>query len=394
MVNNLIVKYAGNNNKFKELLKDKIEYMQTNDLTPRVFLDIRGAFANIFDDKGMELCVKYDSVGFHAYSQKVIEIVDKWIDLFKSTMKIRPVIVLFAERGESEFHSEFSDDYKGYRKRYSTKKFGSELKSKSSAYISKELELLKWIFQTSGTNVYCHIADKMEIDYFPQLIIKNTDPHRYFNIILSNDKDLTQILHTSERNAVQVIKRRNVENYELITRENAFSTMLKINNDNIPIELFSLALAILGDGSDSVKGLFRIGAKTIEEFLGNYGQTILSFPQKDNLRRFKHFCKLVNSNELVVDKKANQVVSAYNADPENFVRSYNMVDFDCIIEHDLTNEINEKALEFYDFIVETYNPNTTEEYFMGKREFLVSQFREKFGLMNRWSYQSIIANTY
>ena len=296
----------------------------------RIFLDVRGMFINIHDAEGNRMLVEDFDRNGHLYSNKIINIINNWSNYFRSK-NIDCKFVLFAETGDSVWHENLLENgYKIDRKTRRAKSIPEQERNKGSLYIKNELNNLAKTFNMLGTNVAVILSNQLEIDLAPHFIIKHVDinPDHYYNIIFTKDKDIAQ---TIDENTI-IVRKKVRGDYELIDKENAYK-MLKLDKE-IDIQLFSIALSILGDAADSIPGIKGCGEKSVSKFLHEHGENILNIEQGGNI--YEKVCLYCKDNMTQINKflTKEKVV-------EDFGISFACIDFDHIIKHN------------YDYLIET-----------------------------------------
>ncbi len=382
----------------QKLLNDKLPlFTDDSRRIVRLFLDVRGSFVNIHDLSGKTLLANLSEKQNHNYSRKTIALVNSWFS-YLMTRGYQVEFVIFAEHGTSRYHERISNGtYKEKRIKTNKEETPEEIKKVADAYVNSELTLLQYIFSTVGTKAICYFVEETEVDFVPQMVISNDEkPDNYFNIILSKDKDLTQILQYP--NTIQIKKSPKLD-YEIVEATTAGIKMLKLKF-NIPIEYFSLALALIGDLADSVYGVDGIGVvkaqniilellDELDEIDGDaHCDNLLEIIDKKDLTGKKNCIILKNKLDVKVLKHDNRT------NRELLTDSYKMVDFAVMLaDEEINQNVTQPLINQYNQSIVNYNYNhNDQEYIDGKKKFLTNLLLHKFKftsneLFNAWLLQ-------
>lgn len=380
---------------FKKLLVKEIDRCKEEMLIPRVFLDIRGAFTNIHDKNGKEICRSFLKKDIPAYSREVIQIVNNWCRIFQQEGCLNPVIIPFGEFGTSKYHFRLAENYKENRAKAAMLDCGEELNDIAREYINRELQNLDWIFNTKGTNICSIISEDLEFDAAVHLITNNfthqefENPYgdnykrKYFNIILSKDKDFAQCLN---EDTVQITKKVK-DGYVLVNEINAPSVLMKMKEEHfVPARYMNLALAMIGDASDGYPGIKSCGEVAAGEFLNKFYPVLDKIPAKNNFKKFRSLMKYDFEDKIFL-----KIKKLYLASKRSFFKSYCLADFQTLCDYDKHKNLMEKHLEKYKRII--FSPEVSEEVLVGKRNFLSDKFKTRYKMLDETSFFHIIVNT-
>ena len=119
-------------------------------------------------------------------------------------------------------------------------------------------------------------------------------------LIISSDKDLTQILNYQD----------NVTVYDPIRRR------IQKQNENILMEK-----AIIGDASDGIGGLYRVGPKTLEKMIDDSNKWNEIMTKSNNKEVYKRLLKIIDLRQFpndihkeIVDKEKELEYNEFNPD--------------------------------------------------------------------------------
>jgi 5'-3' exonuclease len=394
-VTNFITLYKSSALDFKKLLADHLIRCKDEALIPRIFIDIRGMFINVHDKLGRELCRDFLNKEIPAYSREIIMVVNNWCKIMLQE-GFTPVIIPFGEYGDSSYHRKLNEKYKDHRYEKSMLECGEELLDASRTYTTDELKNINWIFSTPGTNICSIISENLEFDAAVHLIKTRIPEHKfespygtsytrkYFNIILSKDKDFAQCL---DENTIQIIKKSKGE-YRLIDESNSPVELMKMKpHHTVSAKYMNLALAMIGDASDGYPGIKGCGEVLTGDFLTKFGSVLDKIPAKNNFKKFKSFMKYDFD-----DKDFNKVKKLYLQSKRQFFKSYCLADFATLCDLEKHREMMQKHIDKYKRVIFMENVNSDGD-LDAKRAFLERSFKNRYQMLSESSYYHIIVNT-
>ena len=130
-------------------------------------------------------------------ARSVIKLINHWARYLKKN-NIHHNFIIFSESGDSLYHKKIDSNYKNLRKQSKLKavSYNQNLLDNASTIIDYNIKTLEKVLNNINDVYYIHL-DYLEADFIPQYIMNtfslNTDNN--LNIILSNDKDLGQIVN-------------------------------------------------------------------------------------------------------------------------------------------------------------------------------------------------------
>jgi len=392
--NNFITLFRSTPLDFKKLLHKEIERCKEEVLIPRVFIDIRGAFTNIHDKNGKEMCSNFLKKDIPAYSREVIQIVNNWCRIFQQE-GLTPVIVPFGEHGSSSYHYRIAENYKANRVKAAMLDCGEELNDVARSYIATELKNLDWIFSTKGTNVCSLISENLEFDAAVHLITSNfayqeyDNPYgesykrKYLNIILSKDKDFAQCLSTD---TIQITKKAK-DGYVLVKEENAHSVLMKMKEEHfVPARYMNLALAMIGDASDGYPGISGCGEVAAGEFLNKFFPVLDKIPAKNNFKKFRSLMKYDFDDKIFL-----KIKKLYMKSKQAFFKSYCLADFETLCGYEKHKDLMQVHLDKYKKVI--FSEEISETQLIEKRNFLSGKFKTRYKMIDAATFFNIIVNT-
>ncbi|WEG72700.1 DNA polymerase I [Vagococcus intermedius] len=188
--------------------------------------------------------------------------------------KEKPSHVLIAfDAGKTTFRHAFFDEYKAGR-------------AKTPGEFKEQMPYIRELIEACGIKHY-ELAD-YEADDIIGTLAKRVDPTEYDVVVLSGDKDLTQL--ASETIRVEVTSR-GVS--ELVTYTPAF---IKEKYGLEPMQIVDMK-GLAGDSSDNIPGVTRVGEKTALKLLHEYGSVENLYEHIDDLKQSKMKENLINDRE-------------------------------------------------------------------------------------------------
>jgi len=116
----------------------------------------------------------------------------------------------------------------------------------------------------------------------------------------------------------------------------------KIDSRNYPIKFFSLALGIIGDSSDSIKGVKMLGDMGVSKFIENNLEVLADIGTPDE------FFELVESETFIQDKFTQKVLAHKTV----LTNAYKLINFE-----ELVAENSGRLLLEVELLVGDYAPD-------------------------------------
>lgn len=237
------------------MTKEKVVLLDGNSLAYRAFF----ALPLLTNDQGIHTNATY---GFTRMLQKIVE-------------EENPTHMLIAwDAGKTTFrHSTFSE-YKGGRQ-----KTPPEL-SEQFAYIRKLVDAYQ---------IPQYELDQYEADDIIGTLSLEAEKKGYQTIVISGDKDLTQLASSST--TVQ-ITRKGITDLELYTPEH-----IQEKYGLTPLQIIDMK-GLMGDASDNIPGVPGVGEKTAIKLLASYETVEGVYEHLDEMKASKMKEKLVANEDL------------------------------------------------------------------------------------------------
>lgn len=296
-----------------------------------IFVDVRSAIPKIYEEETKLELVKSYTVRNDKFvmSRGIIKLINHYAKYFRK--KNLPYnIILFSESGDSLYHKKIDKEYKSKRKQSKLKavSYNQGLLDNASSIIDYNIKTLEKVLNNIDNIYYFHL-DYLEADFIPHYIKDKygmNEETTNFNIILSNDKDLGQSIN---KNTIQIAYKS--KEYKVFDEQNAF-TMLKpssvksFNYDKLyDIKAFPYLLAIIGDSSDSVKGIPNLGFVGAYKYLNDlYTMGVIDFKSVG----YEDFVKFISSLDLKDNTTKKMILNE-----EIFISAFKLVSFDALIDN-------------------------------------------------------------
>lgn len=168
---------------------------------------------------------------------------------------------IFFESGHSYYHLNISKDYKKSRKTDDLYDLDKESRELFFEILSKNYGLIEEAFNRVPSVKVIRLLN-LEADFVPYYLVRNRlvdVSQETVHIIYSNDHDLLQCVG---KNAFVFSKSAKVK--RLVKRSEVMNNYLKCGKE-IPDVYLPLAMSVIGDSGDDVKGVKNIGAKRFVE---------------------------------------------------------------------------------------------------------------------------------
>ncbi|MDR1568623.1 MAG: DNA polymerase I, partial [Streptococcaceae bacterium] len=200
--------------------------------------------------------------GFHTMLSNIIK-------------EVKPTHLLVAfDAGKTTFRTEMFSEYKGGRE-------------KIVPEFREQLPFIKEMLKYQGIHTYELV--NYEADDIIGTLARSAEAEGFSVEIFSGDRDLTQL--ATKETTVQ-ITRKGVNNLETFT-PNYMEEKLGIT----PLQLIDLK-ALMGDSSDNIPGVTKIGEKTGLKLITSYGTLENLYENIDELKPSKMKENLVNEKEI------------------------------------------------------------------------------------------------
>ncbi|MCH4169363.1 MAG: DNA polymerase I [Streptococcaceae bacterium] len=300
--------------------KNKLLLVDGSSIAFRAFFAIQN-IENFKNSSGLYTNAIY---GFHTMLSNIIK-------------KVSPTHILVAfDAGKTTFRTEMFAEYKGGRQ-------------KIVPEFREQLPFIREMLKYQGIHTYELV--NYEADDIIGTLAKQAEAADFEVEIFSGDRDLTQL--TTEKTTVQ-ITRKGVDNLETYTPDYMFEK-LGIN----PTQLIDLK-ALMGDSSDNIPGVTKIGEKTGLKLITAYQSLENLYEHIDELKKSKMKENLINEKDIAflskklatIDTASPLEISVTDlavspVDSEGLRHFYEQMNFNKFIENELGEaEVTLEAIDY------------------------------------------------
>lgn len=299
--------------------KNKLLLIDGHSVAFRAFYALHSQLERMKNANGLHTNALY---GFHNMLENILE-------------KEQPTHALVAfDAGSTTFRHEFFDDYKGGR-------------DSMPGELSEQMPYLKELLTAFGLKSY--ELPNFEADDIIGTLANEAARQDYEVVVLSGDKDLTQLVTKDIRVDITVKGVSNVEEYTMETVEE----LMGVRPDQI-VDYLGLS----GDPSDNIPGVTGVGDKTAIKLLKQYDTMENLYEHIDEMNKSKRKENLINEKDIAfLSKKLAQInteapieISANELeypgkDVEKLITFYKEMDFNSHLEKLDTKEYMESLGE-------------------------------------------------
>ena len=203
-------------------------------------------------------------------------------NMFENVMaKEQPTHVLVAfDAGKTTFRNEWYDDYKGGR-------------AKTPSEFKEQMPYIRELITALGIKHY--ELDNYEADDIIGTLAKRADKELFDVVILTGDRDLTQL---ATKDVTVDITVKGVSDIESYTPEH----IAEKYNGLTPLQIIDMK-GLAGDASDNIPGVTKIGEKTAIKLLKEYGSVEGIYEHIDAMKKSKMKENLINDREVALLSK-------------------------------------------------------------------------------------------
>ncbi|WP_035053801.1 DNA polymerase I [Carnobacterium pleistocenium] len=244
--------------------KKKLILIDGNSVAYRAFFALHTQLERMKNKNGLHTNALY---GFHNMIDNVLT-------------KEKPTHILVAfDAGNTTFRHSFFDDYKAGR-------------SKTPGEFSEQMPYLRDLLDGFGIKHY--ELENFEADDIIGTLAAQADPTIYDVVVVSGDRDLTQLAKENVRVDITVKGVSELKEYtiESIQEEMGIS----------PLQIIDMK-GLAGDASDNIPGVTKIGEKTALKLLKEYGSVEGIYENIDSLKKSKMKENLINEQEIALLSK-------------------------------------------------------------------------------------------
>lgn len=291
-----------------------------------IFVDLKNTMQSLYLTAVAEEIVENSSMGKYIDSSIFTSILEflSFHKKYEMSRGIKINTYIFFETGKSVYHLNLFKDYKC--RRHIDDLYGLD-RSKRDFFVDvvqKNFMLIEKVCNIIP-NVKTIRIDNLEADFIPYYLIKNNlvSFDNSLNVIYSTDHDMLQCL-ALDANVAIFSKVRG--NKKIFAKGTSFENYFKLHD--MPDEYFTIAMAILGDGSDDIPGISGIGPARLSSFLKRIiemsgGVDTIRNNCMSGKQIFNSFCKDDGNkylNSVIDEEEKNGTVS----------RNLKLVDFELI----------------------------------------------------------------
>lgn len=244
--------------------KKKLVLIDGNSVAYRAFFALHSQLERMKNKNGLHTNALY---GFHNMIDSVLT-------------KEKPTHVLVAfDAGNTTFRHSFFDEYKAGR-------------SKTPREFSEQMPYLRELLDGFGIRHY--ELENFEADDIIGTLATKVDPTIYDVVVISGDRDLTQLAKENVRVDITV---KGVSELKGYTTESIYEEM-----GISPLQIIDMK-GLAGDASDNIPGVTKIGEKTALKLLKEYGSVEGIYENIDLLKKSKMKENLINEKETALLSK-------------------------------------------------------------------------------------------
>jgi DNA polymerase-1 len=288
------------------MTKKKILLIDGNSVAYRAFFAMHSQLEKFKNHQGLHTGAIY---AFHLMLDNVLE-------------KIKPTHVLVAfDAGKTTFRNQIYPEYKAGRK-------------KTPSEFSEQLPFIRKLLEVRGISWY-ELPNYEADDILGTLAKRMETKGNSQIVILSGDRDLTQL--ASDKVGVEITKKG-------VTEIEEYTPAYIMKKFGITPEKIVDMKALMGDASDNIPGVTKIGEKTALKLLHEYGsleaiyenlETMKASKLKDNLLNDKKLAflsqKLATINQDAPVEIALEDIILKEIDTEKLVPFYKNMDFNSFL---------------------------------------------------------------
>lgn len=178
------------------------------------------------------------------------------------------------DAGKKTFRTAMYADYKGGR-------------AKTPSELTEQLPYIREMLKASGIKTYA--LDNYEADDIIGTLAKQGDQAGYETLIVTGDRDLTQLVTDQTTVAVTIKGVTQTEHYTPAHFQEKFGVT--------PVQFIDMK-ALMGDSSDNYPGVTGIGEKTAQKLIQEYGSLDGIYANIDQMRKSKRKENLINEENI------------------------------------------------------------------------------------------------
>lgn len=303
-----------------------------------LYIDTKNAIPILHDPAIMnKLLMDYNSNSDrYTIARTIVVLANHWMNYFRKR-GIGCSIFFFDDRGNSVYHNSIDRNYKSNRMQTKTRiatelDISESIIHKFALIYDRNVMLISNLFKILNNLFYVKLKD-IESDFVPKLLMNEYFTkdgklsNDYTHIILSNDKDFTQLL--THNNVYQLARKNQTKTWEFRDSRNAMSKFMSkefiesatlLNAEFIP-----LILGAAGDTIDGFSGIYGVGKKGFFKYLNElYTTNVISdndYSADSLLAKIKEYSK------VDIKLSNNRITKLLLAAEETLIDSYKLASF-------------------------------------------------------------------
>lgn len=244
--------------------KKKLLLIDGNSVAFRAFFALHQQLESFKNKNGLHTNALY---GFHNMIDNVLT-------------KEKPTHALVAfDAGNTTFRHSFYEEYKGGR-------------SKTPGEFSEQMPYLRDLLKGFGIKFY--ELENYEADDIIGTLAFGVDPDEFDVVVVSGDRDLTQLAKENVRVDITVKGVSELKEYTIET--------IKEDMGIDPLQIIDMK-GLAGDASDNIPGVTKIGEKTALKLLQEYGSVEGIYENIEKMKKSKMKENLINEKETAMLSK-------------------------------------------------------------------------------------------
>lgn len=228
-----------------------------------IYIDLKNVFQTLYLEHAIVNLVESSKISKSIDASIFLSLLSflAFHKIYSIKRNVKLKFFVFFESGHSYYHLNISKDYKKSRKADDLYGLDKESRELFFEILSKNYGLIEEAFNRVPSVKVIRLLN-LEADFIPYYLVRNrlvdVSPETV-HIIYSNDHDLLQCVG---KNAFVFSKSAKVK--RLVKRSEVMSKFLNCETDIQDVYL-PLAMSVIGDSGDDVKGVEKIGAKRFVE---------------------------------------------------------------------------------------------------------------------------------
>ncbi|MDK4449614.1 DNA polymerase I [Enterococcus casseliflavus] len=331
--------------------KNKLLLVDGNSVAFRAFFALHNSLERFKNANGLHTNAIY---AFHTMFENVMA-------------KEQPTHVLVAfDAGKTTFRTAMYEDYKGGR-------------SKTPGEFKEQMPYIRELINALGVQYY--ELDNYEADDIIGTLANKVDKELFDVVVLSGDRDLTQLATEHVKVDITVKGVSEIESYTPAHVAEKYDGLT-------PLQIIDMK-GLAGDASDNIPGVTKIGEKTAIKLLKEYGSVEGIYEHIDEMKKSKMKENLINDREIAFLSKQLATIDVdapievdvdklkyEGKDLEKLVPFYQEMNFNSFLEK---LQITAEPVEMEDILFSVVE-EVTEDMFQGDTALYVEMMGDNYHL--------------